>query len=141
MLYHFYWLQSHVFIHRLHLIWFKCDEKSKDIQFKYKFVDGVCPDSSGIEVAKLAGLPQKVINICYDNSEYSEDNNKDLGATVKFFDIIKQCIFWKEKNMAKGKKNCEIEPFQLFNLKFSRIVGMKTIYWRKYFFLKLNYYL
>ena len=49
-------------------------------------------------------IPQKVINICYDNSEYTDDNNKDLGATIKFFDIIIQCIFWKEKGDSKGKK-------------------------------------
>ena len=57
---------------RLSFMEAKVDEKNKDIQFKYKFVDGICPDSSGIEVAKLAGLPQKVINIAVDVKE----NNK-----------------------------------------------------------------
>ena len=79
----------------------------------------------GINPSNYETIPQKTINICYDNSPYTEDNNKDLGATLKFFDIIKQCIFWKEKNMAKGKKNCEIEPFQLFNLNPEKIKMIK----------------
>ena len=57
---------------RLSFMEAKVDEKSKDIQFKYKFVDGVCPDCSGIEVAKLAGLPQKVINIAVDVKEHNK---------------------------------------------------------------------
>ena len=79
----------------------------------------------GIDPFNYEALPQKVINICYDNSEYSEDNNKDLGATVKFFDIIKQCIFWKDKSEAKGKKNCDIDCFQLFNLDPNKIKNIK----------------
>ena len=76
---------------------------------------------SGIEPSNYTTIPQKTINICYDNSEYTEDNNKDLGATVKFFDIIKQCIFWKEKNESKGNKDCNIDSFQLFNLNPDKI--------------------
>ena len=79
----------------------------------------------GIDPFNYEALPQKVINICYDNSECSEDNNKDLGATVKFFDIIKQCIFWKDKSEAKGKKNCDIDCFQLFNLDPNKIKNIK----------------
>ena len=79
----------------------------------------------GIDPCNYETIPQKTINICYDNSEYTEDNNKDLGATVKFFDIIKQYIFWKEKNEAKGIKNCEIEPFKLFNLNPDKIKVIK----------------
>lgn len=79
----------------------------------------------GIDPCNYETIPQKTINICYDNSEYTEDNNKDLGATVKFFDIIKQYIFWKEKSEAKGNKNCEIEPFKLFNLNPDKIKVIK----------------
>ena len=79
----------------------------------------------GLDPTNYEALPQKVINICYDNSEYSEDNNKDLGANVKFFDIIKQCIFWKDKSEAKGKKNCDIDCFQLFNLDPNKIKNIK----------------
>lgn len=35
------------------------NEKSKDITFLYKFKQGICPQSYGIHVAKLAGLPVK----------------------------------------------------------------------------------
>ena len=79
----------------------------------------------GLDPINYEAFPQKVINICYDNSEYSEENNKDLGATLKFFDIIKQCIFWKDKSEAKGKKNCDIDCFQLFNLDPNKIKNIK----------------
>ena len=50
----------------------KIDKVTKDIHFEYKFVDGVSPDSCGIEVAKLVGLPQKVIDVASD----IKDKNK-----------------------------------------------------------------
>jgi hypothetical protein len=80
---------------------------------------------SGIDPFNYETFPQKVINICYDNSEYTDDNNKDLGATIKFFDIIKQCIFWKEKGDSKGKKDLNIDCFQLFNLDPNKIKNIK----------------
>ena len=77
-----------------------------------------------IDPSNYEPIPQKVINICYDNSEYSEDNNKDLGTTLKFFDIMKQCIFWKNKMVSKGK-NIDIDCFQLFNLDPNKIRFIK----------------
>ncbi len=77
----------------------------------------------GIDPFNYETVPQKVVNICYDNSDYTDDNNKDLGATVNFFDVIKQCIFWKEKD-SKSKKN-EIDSFQLFNLQPEKIKNIK----------------
>ena len=79
---------------------------------------------SGIDPFSYETIPQKTINICYDNSNNNEDNNKDLGATIKFYDIIKQYLFWKEKCVAKGDKNCELDSFKLFNLNAEKI---KTI--------------
>lgn len=70
----------------------------------------------GIDPFNYETIPQKT-----NNSE----NNKDLGDTVKFFDIIKQCIFWKEKNESKSKKSVEIEPFELFNLNPDKIKIIK----------------
>ena len=48
------------------------NDQTKDITFLYKFKDGVCPESYGIEVAKLAGLPQKIINIARDIKDYNK---------------------------------------------------------------------
>ena len=37
------------------------NNETKDITFLYKFKQGICPESYGIEVAKLAGIPDRVI--------------------------------------------------------------------------------
>ena len=48
------------------------NEETKDIQFKYKFKDGVCPESFGIDVAKLAGIPSKIIDIAKDTKKHNK---------------------------------------------------------------------
>jgi DNA mismatch repair protein MSH6 len=50
------------------------DETCKDITFFYKFKKGVCPQSYGIHVAKLAGLPESVINRASEISELYRNN-------------------------------------------------------------------
>ena len=47
------------------------NNETKDITFLYKFKKGICPESYGIEVAKLAGIPNKVI----DKAQEIKDNN------------------------------------------------------------------
>ncbi len=49
--------------------------ETKDITFLYKFKKGICPESYGIEVAKLAGIPQKVIDSA---QEIKEKNLLDI---------------------------------------------------------------
>ena len=51
------------------------DEETKDIKFKYKFTKGICPESYGIEVAKLAGIPNKIID---RSKEIKDDNILDI---------------------------------------------------------------
>lgn len=41
------------------------DKNTKDINFQYKFIQGFCPESYGISVAKLAGLPVKLSKIFF----------------------------------------------------------------------------
>ena len=72
----------------------------------------------GIDSFNYETIPHKS-----DNSENID--NKDSGDTVKFYDIIKQYIFWKDKNEVKGKKNVDIEPFELFNLNPDKIKIIK----------------
>ena len=51
------------------------DEQTKDIKFKCKFTKGICPESYGIEVAKLAGIPNKII---LRSKEIKDDNILDI---------------------------------------------------------------
>ena len=39
------------------------NQDTKDITFLYKFKKGICPANYGISVAKLAGIPEKVIKM------------------------------------------------------------------------------
>ena len=80
---------------------------------------------SGIDPFNYETIPQKTININYNNSEHPENNNNDLGDSIKFFDIIKQYIYWKEKSEVKDKKKEEIDCFQLFNLDANKIKNIK----------------
>lgn len=58
---------------------FKATEDSDKIIFMYKFVEGDCPKSFGLNVAKMAGLPEKVLNLARSQSnEFSK--NLDLLA-------------------------------------------------------------
>jgi DNA mismatch repair protein MSH6 len=52
------------------------DDKSKDITFLYKFKKGICPESFGISVAKLAGLPDEIINLAREISEINKNKRK-----------------------------------------------------------------
>ena len=51
------------------------NEKTKDIFFLYKFRKGICPESYGISVAKLAGLPSSIIEMA---AEISAKNRRRL---------------------------------------------------------------
>lgn len=51
---------------RLSFMEAKIDKITKDIHFEYKFKDGISPESCGLEVAKLVGLPQKVLDVAND---------------------------------------------------------------------------
>ena len=51
------------------------NNETKDITFLYKFKQGICPESYGIEVAKLAGIPGKVI---VRANEIKENNILDI---------------------------------------------------------------
>jgi len=48
---------------------YSIDPKTEDIQFLYKFREGVCSSSFGIKVAKHAGIPNKVIERALQWSE------------------------------------------------------------------------
>ena len=51
------------------------NNETKDITFLYKFRQGICPESYGIEVAKLAGIPDKII---FKANEIKENNILDI---------------------------------------------------------------
>ena len=40
------------------------DKQNENVTFLYKLVEGACPNSFGMNVGRLAGLPQQVQSIC-----------------------------------------------------------------------------
>ena len=48
---------------------YKANEAGDHVIFLYKFVEGECPMSFGLNVARMAGLPQKVLNRAKTKSE------------------------------------------------------------------------
>mmetsp|Transcript_30336 Transcript_30336/g.40310 ORF Transcript_30336/g.40310 Transcript_30336/m.40310 type:complete len:152 (+) Transcript_30336:738-1193(+) len=47
---------------------YKANEKGDYVIFLYKFVQGECPMSFGLNVARMAGLPQRVLDIASKKS-------------------------------------------------------------------------
>ena len=39
----------------------KADESKEKVAFLYKFIKGECPESFGLNVARLAGIPDEVL--------------------------------------------------------------------------------
>ncbi|ABQ47033.1 DNA mismatch repair protein MutS [Thermotoga petrophila RKU-1] len=60
-------------------------EEGKNVIFTHKVVDGVADRSYGIEVAKIAGIPDRVINRAYEILERNFKNNtKKNGKSNRF---------------------------------------------------------
>ena len=55
---------------KLYHMGFREDEvKEHRITFLYRFVEGACPSSFGLNVARMAGLPAKVLDSAYKKSQ------------------------------------------------------------------------
>ena len=85
-------------------------KKGDDIKFLHKIVEGGTDDSYGIEVAKLAGIPKKVIEAAKTALEGMEAENKiDLENRLKkeregeiqmdFSEINKDKVIQRLKNL------------------------------------------
>ena len=69
-------------------------KKGDDITFLRKIVRGATDDSYGIEVAKLAGVPNEVIrrakevlkDLTAENARPVEKKGRELGTTISFDD-------------------------------------------------------
>ena len=46
----------------------KANESKEDVAFLYKFIKGECPESFGLNVAKMAGIPECVLEIARKKS-------------------------------------------------------------------------
>ncbi len=63
------------------------EEKNNNITFLYTLGEGVCPKSFGINVARLAGLPEEVLKIAEKKSSAFEE---ELCGTVEEDKLINE---------------------------------------------------
>ena len=94
---------------------YKYDEKKEKIQFLYKFIEGEASKSFGINVAKIVGLPDILIDIAKERSHRMTVENERLlkfGNAVKNFNKI---VNWLEKHELK-EFNKMLENLDLIKL-------------------------
>ena len=77
---------------KIHNVQAEVHEENKKITFMYKVVDGHATKSYGINVAKLADLPQVVIDRAQENLEFLEHNRdkKQIGRGFITKEVIPQ---------------------------------------------------
>lgn len=90
-------------------------KKGDDIKFLHKIVEGGTDDSYGIEVAKLAGLPKKVIDSAKNALAEMERNSKiDLENQLKQEAESKEQLDFEEINknsIIQRIKNLDLDDF------------------------------
>ena len=62
---------------------FKASEETDRIVFLYKFIEGDCPKSFGLNVAKMAGLPTKVLDLARAQSIAFSKNLDELALKAR----------------------------------------------------------
>jgi DNA mismatch repair ATPase MutS len=61
---------------------YRVDPETQDVTFLYEFKKGICEESFGIQVAKLAGLKDEVIKIAKSKSSQFHEKLKILEANI-----------------------------------------------------------
>lgn len=64
-----------------------------EVTFLYKLAEGACPKSYGTNVARLAGLPEEVVEMAAELSEDMERRQRQ--AVEKFGDAVTKLRAWK----------------------------------------------
>ena len=62
---------------------YRANETNDHVIFLYKFIEGECPMSFGLNVARMAGLPSKVLDKARIKSDQFGSRLDDLTARVK----------------------------------------------------------
>lgn len=58
----------------VHKMFVKCKVEEKDITFLYKVQDGICVDSHGLHVARLAGIPEVIVDKAFEIKKMLTEN-------------------------------------------------------------------
>ena len=62
---------------------YKSNEAGDQVIFLYKFVKGTCPKSFGLNVARMAGIPQHVLDIAKAKSDAFGSTMDELTRRIK----------------------------------------------------------
>ena len=69
-------------VHNYHMA-FRADEKTDRVVFLYRFIKGECPKSFGLNVARMAGIPENVIRKAKVKSERFAEELDGLTCKIK----------------------------------------------------------
>jgi len=62
---------------------FKANETNDHVVFLYKFAKGNCPKSFGINVARMAGIPKKALELAKAKSDKFNQHLDQISAKMK----------------------------------------------------------
>lgn len=110
----------------------ECEDPSQEtITFLYKFVSGACPKSYGFNAARLANLPEEVIQCGHDKAREFE---RSTGSLRLFrYAPLQLCSFQTcldltviaAQSSPSGRKICQfVEDKTLDNAYFASLIQM-----------------
>lgn len=62
---------------------YRVDPQTHDVTFLYELTKGMCSNSFGIQVAKLAGMPEQVLELAKEKSSIFHEKLKQFEGALK----------------------------------------------------------
>lgn len=113
----------------------ECEDPSQEtITFLYKFVSGACPKSYGFNAARLANLPEEVIQCGHDKAREFERSTGSLRLfryaprtlpPLRSFQTCLDLTVIAAQSSPSGRKICQfVEDKTLDNAYFTSLIQM-----------------
>ena len=62
---------------------YRANKEKDQVMFLYKFIKGSCPMSFGLNVARMSGIPKKILERAKFKSEQFSANLEELTRKIK----------------------------------------------------------
>ena len=105
----------------LELNTFKVKKWNGELIFMHELTKGVAVSSYGIQVAKMAGIPDKVIDVAKEILKKLENKEQDINNTLSIQSIVTQenNSYYDLENLKKKIQNTDLDnitPLESLNL-------------------------